>query len=153
MAGRPLWAQHPCSSSFLRSVTFEIGVFFTPSHVLRKETASLTLFTFPEIMEAVVEEVGSTYSPAHPLQHCTNWGSAVPLASPQGLTQTRGSRTNHWTRNLEQDQHIPFKPAAGYPVAGLHRSVPFLFRRGRAPKTLWALFHWSCECCNCCEIQ
>lgn len=75
-AGRPLWAQNPCSSSFLRTfVTFAISVFFTALHVLRKETASLTLFTIPKVMEALVEEAGSTYSPTHPLQHCTNWCS------------------------------------------------------------------------------
>lgn len=64
--------QHPCSSSFLRTVTFEIGVFFTPSSVLRKETASLTLFTVPKVIEALVEEAGSTYSPTHPFQHGIN---------------------------------------------------------------------------------
>lgn len=111
-AGRPLWAQHPCPSSFLRSVTFQIGVFFTPPHVLRKKTASLTLFTFPKMMEAVVEEAGSTYSPAHPLQHCTNWWSGcAPCISSRidpntviqdgPLDQKPGAKTNTFLSNQQ----------------------------------------------------
>lgn len=132
-AGRPLWAQHPCSSSFLRTVTFEIGVFFAPPHVLRKKTASLTLFTFPEVAEAVVEEAGSTHSPAHPLQHCITWCSGCAPCISSGIDPNTVIQDG--PLDQQQDQHIPFKPATGYPVAGLHRSVPFLFRRRRAPST------------------
>ena len=42
---------------------------------------------------------------------------------------------------LEQDQHIPFKPATRYPVAGLSRVAPFLFWREGHPSTLSLSFH------------
>lgn len=86
------------SLSFLRTVTLEISVFFTPSHVLRKETASLTLFTIPKVMEALVEGTGSTYSPTHSFQYGIISALAVLFTSPQGLTQTQWPKTDHWTR-------------------------------------------------------
>lgn len=124
------------SLSFLRIVTLEIGVFFTPPHVLRKETAFLTLFTIPKVMEALAEGAGSTYSPTHSLQHCINWCSGCALHISSRIDPNTVTQDWPLDQNLEQDQHFPFKPATGCPVPGLHRSVPFLSRRRRAPSTL-----------------
>lgn len=144
-AGRPLWAQHPCSSSFLRSVTFKIGVFFTPPHVLRKKAASLTLFTFPEVMEAMGGEAGSTYSPAHPLQHCINWCSGcspgissriVPNTVIQDglLDQKPGTRPTH-----------SFQTSNWVPSGWVTQVSPFPLEERKSPQCSFCglSFHWS----------